>query len=331
MTFERRGSRRAPRLTIGLPVYNSERYLPQALDSLLAQTFGDFEVIISDNASTDGTEAICREYAARDNRIRYLREPENRGASWNFNRVFEVSDSEYFKWAAHDDYCAPTFLADCVSVLDADPSVVCCHSKTQKVDSDGNPLPLPDPTEAGKERRWARRVLDASSTRAHRRFHDVLLSSGWAVRCYGVIRAAALRQTGLLLPVYGYEKIMMAELSLLGRFHDIPETLFFQRVHTESSSHLASSAEQQTFFAAAETDAHSYPRLEYLRGYVRALRRMPVAQVDRILGMAWIARYLLQVSKWRSVLLSSMRGTGTGGAARVIERLTGQGEFESGS
>src|SRR6185369_4346332 len=108
----------APSVSIGLPVYNGVNYLRQALDSLLAQTFGDWELILSDNGSTDATESICREFAARDGRIRYLREPVNRGATWNFNRVFELSRAPLFRWAAHDDVCSPELLERCVAALE---------------------------------------------------------------------------------------------------------------------------------------------------------------------------------------------------------------------
>ena len=92
-----------PRLTVGLPVYNGEKYLAESLDALLGQSYGDFELIISDNASTDATEAICREYAAKDPRITYLRQPANIGATPNHNFVFEQSHTELFKWASYDD------------------------------------------------------------------------------------------------------------------------------------------------------------------------------------------------------------------------------------
>ena len=97
---------KVPRVSIGLPVYNGENYMAAAIDSLLAQTFTDFELIISDNASTDATEQICRDYAHRDGRIRYYREEVNRGAAWNFTHTFELARGEYFKWHAHDDLCA---------------------------------------------------------------------------------------------------------------------------------------------------------------------------------------------------------------------------------
>ena len=91
------------KVSIGMPVYNGEKFIREALDSLLAQTFTDFELIISDNASTDGTEAICREYAARDSRIRCVRQSENRGACANFQFVLDEAKGEYFMWAAADD------------------------------------------------------------------------------------------------------------------------------------------------------------------------------------------------------------------------------------
>lgn len=110
----------APRVSIGLPVYNGQQYLRQALDSLLAQTFHTFEVIISDNASNDATPEICRDYAACDPRIRYVRHDVNRGAAWNFNYVFGLARGVYFKWHAHDDMLEPTFLEQCVTILDHD-------------------------------------------------------------------------------------------------------------------------------------------------------------------------------------------------------------------
>lgn len=113
---------KTPKVSIGVPVYNAERYLRTALDSLLAQTYADFELLISDNASTDATEAIYREYATRDARIRYSRQPVNKGAAFNFNAVMRMATGEYFMWAAADDLRDPDFLRLAVAVLDSDPS-----------------------------------------------------------------------------------------------------------------------------------------------------------------------------------------------------------------
>ena len=93
----------APRLSVGLPVYNGENYLAESLEALLGQSYEDFELIISDNASTDGTADICRRYGKQDSRIRYIRQPRNIGLAPNHNFVFEQSRGEFFKWAAADD------------------------------------------------------------------------------------------------------------------------------------------------------------------------------------------------------------------------------------
>jgi glycosyltransferase involved in cell wall biosynthesis len=107
-----------PKVSIGMPVYNGEEFIREALDSLLAQTFTDFELIISDNASTDGTEAICREYSSNDNRIRYIRQSENKGAMPNFQIVLDESIGKYFMWAADDDFWRPSFIEKCINFLE---------------------------------------------------------------------------------------------------------------------------------------------------------------------------------------------------------------------
>lgn len=112
------GYRQVPRVSIGMPVYNGETYIREAIDSLLAQTFTDFELIVSDNASTDGTEAICREYAGKDARIRYVRQLENKGAMGNFKFVLDAAIGEFFMWAADDDLRHPEFLKMAINVFD---------------------------------------------------------------------------------------------------------------------------------------------------------------------------------------------------------------------
>src|SRR6185436_6923974 len=107
-----------PRVSIGVPVYNGERYLAATLDSLLAQTFDNFEIIVSDNASSDRTAQLALEYAERDSRVRYTRNPRNLGAGANYRRAFQLSRGQYFRWSAADDISAPESLARCVEVLD---------------------------------------------------------------------------------------------------------------------------------------------------------------------------------------------------------------------
>jgi len=114
-----------PIVSIGLPVYNGEDFLKYALDSLLSQTYRDFELIISDNASTDNTPKICQEYVLRDKRIRYIRQNNNMGALWNFNFVLKQSNKEYFIWVSSDDKLHPEFLEKNIDILEKNKNVVC--------------------------------------------------------------------------------------------------------------------------------------------------------------------------------------------------------------
>jgi len=116
-TVDQGKSKASPTVSIGMPVYNGEKYICEALNSLMAQTFTDFELIISDNASTDGTEAICREHTAKDSRIRYVRQPENRGGHWNFNFVLKEAKGIYFTWLAFDDALEINFLGETVNYM----------------------------------------------------------------------------------------------------------------------------------------------------------------------------------------------------------------------
>lgn len=316
-----------PRVSIGLPVYNGSRFLRAAMDSLLGQTFTDFELIVSDNASSDDSAAIVQEYMQHDARIVFVRQPTNLGAARNFNYVAEHARGEYFKWAASDDVCAPTFLARCVEVLDADPTVICCHTRTRKIDEHGESLmDLDDPTDGGLPTAWflnarnGHRRPDASSPYPSRRFADVLLFSGWAARSYCVFRTVELRKTSLLLPYYGSEKTTMAELALRGRFHDVPETLFFQRVHDGASSRLKTSAGQQQYIAGRPTGRQS-PRLQLVRDYLRAISASPISVSEKCRCYAWLVRYFLQMHKWPHVLFAAVSGRGIGSEVKHTRAL----------
>src|SRR5690606_3415564 len=137
--LRRNGSRlmSVPQVSIGLPTFNGSTYLQATIDALLAQDFADFELIISDNGSTDDTESICRAAVAADKRVRYQRSTVNRGAGWNYNEVLRLARAPYFKWAADDDICEPSFLRRCVDALDADAGLVLAYPKTLLIDAAG--------------------------------------------------------------------------------------------------------------------------------------------------------------------------------------------------
>lgn len=293
---------RPPRVSIGLPVKDGDPYLRGTIDALLAQTFGDFELVISDNASSDGTEEICRSYAARDPRVRYHRLETDHGVMWNFDRVIRLARGRYFKWASHDDLHAPTFLERCVEVLDADPTVVCCHTRTRKIDGRGEPIPgAPDPTLESD---------GGAAPRASDRFRDVVLHANYGVRSYGVIRRDALAACAPLLPVYGAEKVLMAELALHGRYHDVDEVLFLERIHPTASRSLETKEAQQRFADPRRSGVATFPRLRLLAGYLSAIGRAPIPNAERLRCLTVVVRYLFQVEKWSRVVRSVVRGTG---------------------
>lgn len=213
------------KISIGMPVYNGELFIRDTIEAILAQTFTDFELIISDNASTDATEKICRLYAEKDARIRYSRLEQNIGAAGNFNRVFELSSGEYFKWAAHDDLHSVDYLAKCVEVLDTDCSVVLCHSQVQIIDQTGQFI------------QDYQIKLNTDSLEPNERFGE-LLSHHLCYQIFGLIRTKTLKKTGLM-GNYGHtDGVLLAKIALQGKFYEIPEPLFLARKHSQQSMSL---------------------------------------------------------------------------------------------
>ena len=213
----------APIVSIGLPVYNGEAFLRPALEAILAQTFGDFEVVISDNCSTDATPDICRDYAERDPRIRYYRNDTNVGPCLNFNRTLDLARGEFFAWAAHDDRMEPAFLERCLEVLRADPDLVLCQSLVRIIDEQDNEITVYDSA-----------LTHAGSTRVSQRFRSLILVFHVCTEMFGLMRPEALRKTRRLSADYhGCDRAMLAELALVGRFAHIPEPLFNNREHSK--------------------------------------------------------------------------------------------------
>ncbi|MGD6934018.1 MAG: glycosyltransferase family 2 protein [Candidatus Bathyarchaeia archaeon] len=213
-----------PRLSIGLPVYNGQKYLRQALDSILSQTFQDFELIISDNASTDSTQEICLEYASKDKRVRYNRNKRNLGAPRNYNITVELSSGEYFKWMAYDDLHSSDFLEKCIKILDTNPDVSLCFSKINVIDENG--------TITGNcDDRTLKRI---NSDKAHERFSDLISIRNNCFEIFGVMRAEWLKKTPLHGDYVGADRNLLAEMGLMGRFYEIPEYLFQRRDHADA-------------------------------------------------------------------------------------------------
>jgi len=232
-----------PRLCIGVPVYNgASAGFAEMIESLLAQTFGDFEIFITDNCSTDETGEIGRRFAEQDKRVRYVKNDTNIGAYPNFNRAFEVANPQtYFKWAAHDDLYKPTFLEKCIEVLDREPDVVLAHTRVDVVDeTEGHSLDQhPDyihgklSTEIDEHGRpvWLMGPLNlVESPDPVKRYDDFLNRMVACFQLFAVVRASALR--GITMrPYLGSDRTLLGELALKGPFRQVPERLYINRYH----------------------------------------------------------------------------------------------------
>jgi glycosyltransferase involved in cell wall biosynthesis len=206
-----------PLVSIGMPIYNGERYVREALDSLLAQDYENFELIISDNASTDSTFKICKEYARRDKRIQLYRNETNIGVA-NANRVFELSSADYFMWASHDDVWAKTYIRKCVKKLEEYPTAVLCCSEIKFISEDGSEL-----TE------WHYNNLQTLGMTIPQRVHELISRWNWYA-IYGLILKEALDKVTLSSDKFGTDVILLLELVLQGEFAKVHEPQFYYQI-----------------------------------------------------------------------------------------------------
>lgn len=205
-----------PLVSIGLPVYNGEKYVGAALEALVTQDYEHIEFIISDNCSTDRTEEICREYAARDPRVRYSRTAQNEGPAPNFHRVFDLSNGKYFMWAAHDDLWERSFVTKCVEKLEQNPEAVLACSYVRIIDEDGKTVS-------------EKALVGAAHPNRAKRVRQLLSCQDFAYPVYGLTRHDAMRRVLPLQLSWGNDFILLTKLCLLGTIVVVPEVLFSYR------------------------------------------------------------------------------------------------------
>lgn len=275
----------SPTVTVGLPVFNGEPFVSDAIEAILAQTHDDLVLVISDNGSTDGTEEICRAFAARDRRVTYERQPENRGAAWNYNRTVALTSTPFFKWAAADDLLAPTCIERCYQTLITAPlSVVMVYPRTMLIDTTGAQL--------GE---W-NDGLEARSPRASRRFNQVVRNVVLGNGIFGLVRTDALRRTRLHGNYPSADWVYLAELALLGEIWELPEPLFLRRMHPGTSRAANATVEEVSawFDPLARPETNEKRRLR--RELVRAVRHAELSRLERgttlaLLIPTWVRRH----------------------------------------
>jgi glycosyltransferase involved in cell wall biosynthesis len=287
----------SPLVSIGLFVYNGERFIEDTLRSILNQTFTDFELIISDNASTDRTGDIAQAHARRDSRIRYYRNEKNMGAGWNVRRVYELATGKYFKQAAVDDLLEPDFLRQCVEILERDPGCVLVYAATKEVDEDGAFI-----------KNYVTPMRTDSNDPAAR-FRDMMLIPCWSYQIFGVMRMSALRQIPPQGRYVNADTVLLARMALLGRFHEIPEHLFINRHHRGQSNKTLPPRLLQPrrirltnrysrklpgleWWDPSKARAITFPEFRLLREYFMTIYRAPLGAGQKLRCYSFLLPYI---------------------------------------
>jgi glycosyltransferase involved in cell wall biosynthesis len=263
-----------------MPVFNAQRYLREAIESVLAQTMGDFELILSDNASTDSTAEICQAFVSQDRRVKYFRNETNLGVVANFNIAFGRARGRLFKWAAYDDLHGPTYLEKCAAVMDAESDVAIVHGLTRSIGERGQDLgEFP-----------VSHTLD--SLHAPERFRRMVWTDAFPP-IWGLMRTELIRRTRLHEPYMGSDRNFMAEMVLLGGVRYVPEFLFFLREHAGSYTSSVKQYYQRLSWYAPNKQIPSWMQVPRTAiGYMASIRRSPVSWAEKVACARHVADWL---------------------------------------
>ncbi len=258
------------RITIGMPAYNAEKTIADAIESVLNQTYGDLKLLISDNASSDGTEEICRRYEQKDKRVTYVRHEENLGATENYNFVCRASDSEYFKWQSSNDFCTADTIERCIEVLDSSPDTVLCYPQTRLFSvsqDDGKDYQDPQGTDVDSP-------VD--------RFFNVIDRMGLNNVMNGVARSDQLKSTPLIRPFYYADRNMIAELALHGKISLVEGCYFYRRMDNESAIIMKSEDDAMAHFDPRWDRPLSFMSWRIYSAFLSSLFRSNIGTVTAI-------------------------------------------------
>lgn len=277
--------KRAPRLSIGVPVYNEERYLDGCIRSLLAQTFTDFEIIICDNASTDNTFKIAQEWAQKDPRITAHRAERNLGAAPNFNWCFKLARGELFKWAAADDLLKPEYLEKCIAALDAHPESHLAYSGAYDIDANGEII--------GEihDNSWPMR-FDSPDVRA--RILDLMGYNHSCISVFGVMRTASLRKSTLIGSYAASDHVLLVEMALKGPLLRVGDDLLLHREHADRFTRKLKSQQVRGEWFDTRRRGPAFPNWRLLREYTRAVLVSELDMRTKLSCLVEILRWL----KW---------------------------------
>jgi glycosyltransferase involved in cell wall biosynthesis len=292
-----------PKISVGMPAYNSSATIGNAIESLLAQSFADFELIVSDNASTDSTRDVVEGYGARDRRVRYVRQPVNVGVNPNYSHLVRHARGEFFKWSSSSDWCAPRFLERCLRVLETHEDTVLSVPRTRLFR--GSPATSEDyPSDI--------EILDEQPSARLKRLNSTLALNN---ALNGVIRMSALRRTRLLGTYMSADVVLMGHLALLGKFRLVDERLFYRRMEKATATVLQDTA---TVLAQHYPDLGAHTLFQGSKQqvqWVRAVLAAPMPLGERMRSLAYVAK----MCYWRrDAYLQDLRGAWYYVARRIL-------------
>lgn len=268
-------------VSIGIPVFNGENFIEDAIRSVLAQTLSDLELVISDNSSTDRTESICRDMAGSDPQIRYFRNERNLGAAPNYNRAWQESRGRYFKWLAHDDRIAPQYVEATVRELEARPEVMLCNTVVDYIDASGQVLATYDSE-----------LVKGDRERPSDRFAAMVLRSHSCVDFFGMTRRAAMVGSLLHGRFHGADRAFLAQMALRGRLAQLPQHLVEMREHSNRYTRQQQSLQaRRSWHDSSQRGSFNFPTLTLYREYLKMLAHEPLSTEE-----LWRCRWIL--SKW---------------------------------
>ena len=292
------------KLTIGVPVFNGERYLAETLRSLLEQSVSDFAVLVSDNGSTDGSADIAARFARDDARVTVQRHGQNRGAAWNYNWLVGATTTEFFKWSGADDLYAPDYVERCLDRMEHDASrPVLVYPRTRLIDADG------------AEIRDYHDGLDLRDLDPRMRLDRLLRNLGLANAVFGLLRTDVLRRTPLIAAYNDSDVVLLLDLCLRGPFVEVPEVLFFRRMHAAQAYQANTTArEVRAWFDPSARGRFLAPRARRFVEAARTIARAPLSASVRLgcgalLLRRWLARDVYHSARELPATVSSLFGS----------------------
>jgi glycosyltransferase involved in cell wall biosynthesis len=306
----------APLVSVGLPVHNGDNFLEAAIRSVLSQTLDDVELVVSDNASTDRTAEICRDFRASDRRVVYRRNPVNLGAAPNYDLAFAAAGGRYFKWLAHDDVLTPTYLERTVGMLERRPDAVLCNSIVEYIDAADRPLGEYD---SGLD--------EADRARPSDRFAAMTLRSHSCVDFFGVQRRSAMRGSLLHARFHGADRAYLAQMALRGRLIQLKLPLVRMREHPgRYTRRKTTSRERLLWHDAGSRKSVSFPTFHLYGEYWRIVQTAGLSQAERRRCRAVLAKWWF--GNWNAVragvdVLAIAAPGAVGLAEQVKNRLFG--------